>query len=128
MKTRSMLDGSALDAAALAEKPVVVKFFADYCQPCKKTLPAAQRVHAKFDDVIFIGVSEDEDRESAQKVVQQFGLTFPVIYDDAKRFAGVFRVNEMPRTFVADKQGVVRWVGGEAQTEDDLKQVVEAVR
>jgi thiol-disulfide isomerase/thioredoxin len=128
LKTRSTLDGAPVDPDSLKGKPIVIKFFADYCAPCKDTLPAAQRVHAKYDDVVFIGVSEDEDREAAQKVVQQFGLTFKVVYDDSKRFAGMFRVNEMPRTFVADKNGVVRWIGGEGQTESELKQAVEAAR
>jgi len=32
----------------------------------------------------------------------------------------------MPATFVADAHGVVRWVGGEGQTEDDLTRAVEA--
>lgn len=31
-------------------------------------------------------------------------------------------------TFVADRAGVIRWVGGEGQTEDDLTRAVEAAR
>jgi hypothetical protein len=32
----------------------------------------------------------------------------------------------MPMTFVADGSGVIRWVGGEGQTEEDLRRAVEA--
>ena len=128
MHTREWLNGGPVEKPQLEGKVVVVKFFADYCVPCKETLPAAERVHQSHDGVVFIGVSEDQDSETASKVIQQFGLTFPVAYDRSKMFAGRFRVSEIPCTFVADKTGVVRWIGGEGQSEADLKQAIEAAQ
>jgi thiol-disulfide isomerase/thioredoxin len=128
IKARQLLDGSALAAGALAGRVVVVKFFADYCAPCKKTLPAVEALHRRFGDVAFIGVSEDESRAKAQKVVDQFSLTFPVIHDSSQVYSGRFRVAQMPTTFVIDKLGVVRWVGGADQTDDELTQAIEAAR
>ena len=125
---RTTLDGQAFDAAQLAGKPVLVKFFADYCEPCKETLPAAERVHKAHPEVVFVGIDEDETVETANLVAQRFGLTFPVIHDDANVLSGRFRVSSMPMTFVADATGTIRWVGGEGQTEDELRQAVEAAR
>jgi hypothetical protein len=34
----------------------------------------------------------------------------------------------MPMTFVADGSGVIRWVGREGQTEDDIKRAVGAAK
>jgi thiol-disulfide isomerase/thioredoxin len=125
---RQTLDGQPFDAARLTGKPVLVKFFADYCKPCKDTLPAAERVHQAHPDVMFVGIDEDESAETASGVVQRFGLTFPVIHDGSNVLSGRFRVSTMPMTFVADATGTVRWVGGEGQTEDDLRRAVEAAR
>ena len=57
---RQSLDGHTVDKGSLSGTPVLVKFFADYCQPCKETLPAAQRIHEAYPDVMFVGVDEDE--------------------------------------------------------------------
>lgn len=124
----STLDGAPLNAELLRGRPVVVKFFADYCVPCKRTLPAVERLHRQYADVAFVGVSEDDYSSGARKVVTEFGLTFPVVHDGSKALRGKFRVMELPMTFVADKSGIVKWVGGPAQTEKDLERVVAAVR
>ena len=125
---RQTLDGQPFDGAQLQGKAVLVKFFADYCQPCKETLPAAERVHQAHPDVAFLGIDEDESAETASALAQKYGLTFPVVHDQGNVLSGRFRVSSMPMTFVADASGVVRWIGGEGQTEDDLRRAVEAAR
>ena len=125
---RRSLDGRPIDAGTLAGAPVLVKFFADYCQPCKETLPAAERVHEAYPDVTFLGVDEDESGETARDVARRYGLSFPVVHDPSNVLAGRFRVSAMPMTFVADASGTIRWIGAEGQTEQDLRQAVEAAR
>jgi len=125
---RTTLDGAPFDAAQIAGKPVLIKFFADYCQPCKETLPAAERIHRAHPEVVFVGIDEDESVETAQSVVQRFSLSFPVVHDEGNVLSGRFRVSSMPMTFVADASGTIRWVGGEGQTEDDLQHAVSAAR
>lgn len=124
--SRSALDGGRIDVQALRGRAVVVKFFAEYCEPCKRTLPAAERLHRDHPEVVFIGVSEDDYAETARKVGQSFGITFPIVLDMGKALKGRFRVSEMPVTFIADRQGVVRWVGGPGQTEADIAQAIAA--
>lgn len=125
--TRPGLGGRRITTARLRGRPVVVKFFADYCAPCKHTLPAAERVHERYPDVAFVGISEDEQAATAQRLVRRFHLTFPVVRDRGNVLAGRFRVSELPVTFVADRRGVVRWVGGPAQTEGQLAQALAAL-
>lgn len=128
IRHRQSLDGHVVDGGMLAGSPVLVKFFADYCQPCKETLPAAERVHEAYPDVVFVGIDEDESSEAARAVASRYGLTFPVVHDGSNVLAGRFRVATMPMTFVADASGVIRWVGAEGQTEDDLRRAVQAAR
>lgn len=125
---RKSIDGHEIDKGLVTGTPVLVKFFADYCQPCKETLPAAERVHEAYPDVTFIGVDEDESTETAQDVAHRYDLTFPVVHDAGNVLAGKFRVSSMPMTFVADATGTIRWVGAEGQTEGQLRQAVQAAR
>ncbi|MCA9596315.1 MAG: TlpA family protein disulfide reductase [Myxococcales bacterium] len=124
---RPTLGGERVATQSYAGRPVVVKFFAEYCKPCQRTLPAAERLHREHPDVAFIGVSEDERESTARGVVQKHGLTFPVVLDRGNVLAGRFRVSEMPVTFVVDRRGFVRWVGSADQTEADFEQAVGAV-
>ena len=125
---RPAMGGQQIDTAALAGKVVVVKFFAEYCQPCRVTLPEAQALSEKNDDVVFVGIAEDEYESTAQKLVATYGLTFPIVHDRGQILAGRFRVSEMPVTFVVDATGVIRWVGGPGQAKGDLAQAIAAVR
>ena len=102
----------------------VVKFFAKYCEPCKKTLPEAQRLSSSHPDVLFVGVAEDEYQADVQEMITQFGLTFPVVHDRGNVLAGRFRVDELPITFVADATGTIRWVGDGTTSEGGLEAAI----
>jgi cytochrome c biogenesis protein CcmG, thiol:disulfide interchange protein DsbE len=125
---RHTLDGQPVEAEQLAGKPVLVKFFAEYCQPCRATLPAAEKLHESHPGVTFLGIDEDESTETASALAQRYSLSFAVVHDEGQVLSGRFRVSSMPMTFVADSKGIVRWVGGEGQTEDDLRRAIEAAR
>jgi peroxiredoxin len=125
---RETLDGKAVDTATFGGHEVVVKFFAEYCEPCKRTLPAAEEIHRSHPEVAFLGVSEDESGDVAQRVVAQYQLTFPVVVDRSHILAGRFRVTDMPVTFVADSRATIRWVGDERQTPQDIGRAVDAYR
>lgn len=123
---RPSVQGQRVDTKDFAGKVVVVKFFAEYCKPCQKTLPAAEALRRERPDVVFIGIAEDETRDKVLQQIAAYGLSFPVIHDRGNVLAGRFRVNEMPATFVVGKGGKVAWVGGEVQDEADLGRAVEA--
>jgi cytochrome c biogenesis protein CcmG/thiol:disulfide interchange protein DsbE len=125
---RPTLDGQQLRTEALHGKPLVVKFFAKYCEPCKRTLPAAQRLHRARGDVVVIGIAEDEDAATAADLARTYGLSFPVVHDQGNVLAGRFRVSDLPVTFVIDGQGRVRHVLGPGQTERDLVAAIEQSR
>lgn len=122
---RAAVDGSKVDTQALRGHVVVVKFFADYCEPCKRTLPAVERVHRDRPDVAFIGVDEDESEERVRALIGRYGLSFPIVHDRSNVLSGRFRVSQMPTTFVIGRGGNVSWVGGERQTENDLEIAIE---
>ncbi len=124
---RPTLAGTMVDTKELLGRVRVVKFFAEYCEPCKRTLPKAQTLHERYDEVAFVGVSEDERADSARALVGTYGLTFPVVMDRDNVLAGRFRVRDLPITFVIDKTGAVAWVGGPEHHEDALERALRAI-
>jgi peroxiredoxin len=123
---RAALDGTTVDTAALRGRPLVIKFFAEYCAPCWRSLPEIERLHRAHGGVTFIGVSEDETEAAAYRIRARFGLSFPIVHDRGRGLGGRFRVTALPMTFVMDRQGIVRWVAEER--EQDLERAIAAAR
>ena len=63
---RPTLDGATFDTKAERGHVVVVKFFAKYCEPCRKTLPETERLHRARPEITIVGVDEDEHESDAR--------------------------------------------------------------
>lgn len=126
---RPTVQGPVFDTAAgrAGGRVLVVEFFAAYCRPCQRTLPALEALHAERPDVEIVGVSLDDSPEGAVRMVNRHRLTFPVVHDGGHVLAGRFRVTELPVSFVADGGGRIIWSAGPAQPEDALPRAVTAV-
>ena len=124
---RDAIDGTHVEVAS-AGKVVVVKFVAKYCEPCIRTLPAIEKLHAKHPEILIVGVSEDERESEARELVATYRLTFPIVHDNQQVLAARYRVRDLPVTYVLDGHGNVAWVGGPEKTESDLVSAIESAR
>src|SRR5262245_4995722 len=75
---RSTLDGGSFDTVAATGNTLVVDFFAGYCVPCQRSLPALEALHRWRPDLAVVGVSLDADPVTARRQVARHRLTFPV--------------------------------------------------
>lgn len=122
------LNGNPLDTGAFYGKPVIVSFVSSECKACGRTLSAAQATYADLHDVVVIGVVSRQDKADAAKLTRKYGVKFPVVVDPDGEISERYQVDDLPRTFVADAQGRVHWVGGSDVTEDTLVAAAESVR
>lgn len=106
------LKGARLSLASLRGKVVLLDFWAQWCEPCKKELPELQKLSKEFagKNVVVIGVNIDKQRDNAARLVRELGLTFPIGLDPAGSVAGTYDLPKMPSSFVIDPRGVVRYV------------------
>jgi cytochrome c biogenesis protein CcmG, thiol:disulfide interchange protein DsbE len=112
--TLTTLDGEPLNLAALRGTPVVLNFWATWCEPCQRELPALQATAERYaDDVLIIGIDEGEAAPTVQAFVDQFGLTYPIALDPQFDVGDQYNVRGMPTTFFIDGDGVIRhlWMG-----------------
>jgi peroxiredoxin len=123
---RPTMQGATFDTADVGARVLIVDFFAAYCRPCQKTLPALETLHRQRPDVTVVGVSLDDTPEGAVSMINRHHLTFPVIHDRGHVLAGRFRVTELPTAFVVDGSGRIMWSAGPAQPEDALPRAVSA--
>lgn len=101
------LEGEQVSLADLRGQPVVLNFWATWCQPCKLEHPyilqAAQTMQPQ--GVAFLGVLHDDDPRKALRELERSGQAFPTVYDTSQRVSVDYGVTGVPETFVIDAEG-----------------------
>ena len=97
-----------LDLAAFAGRPVVVNFWASWCVPCRREMPALQRAARRFAGrVAFVGINHQDDEQDALELVRRAGVRYPSGYDPGGDVARDFELFGMPTTVFIDDRGRV---------------------
>lgn len=101
-------DGKPVTLKDYKGKPVVLSFWASWCGPCRKELPALSQLAAQRTDVTFLAVNVDKERAPAAQLIAELKLTVPVVYDPEAAVMARFDVVLMPTMFLLDKNGTVK--------------------
>jgi thiol-disulfide isomerase/thioredoxin len=89
--------------------PAVINLWASWCGPCRKELPAFQRLSERTAGKLrVVGVSAQTGRSAAQSIGEDFGLRFPTLYDPDNRLRLALRRAVMPITLFVDGEGRIR--------------------
>jgi thiol-disulfide isomerase/thioredoxin len=98
--------GANVSLAGLRGRPVVIDFWATWCGPCIRALPALDAFAKRHPEVTVLAVALDEP-EDARSLFDQHDYTPTLVLDDgdtSKRFG----VTTVPHTLVLDGTGIVR--------------------
>ncbi|WP_349340255.1 redoxin domain-containing protein [Plantactinospora sp. B6F1] len=90
--------------------PAVVNLWASWCRPCRKELPAFQRLTERAGDRLrVVGVNSGDARPAAASIGEDFGLEFPSLYDrDKKLLTELGGRPVLPITLFVDAEGRIR--------------------
>ena len=77
------LDGRVLSVKDFAGKYLVLDFWATWCPDCRKDVPALVEAYKRFasDQVVFVSISWDQDRERLEKFMADNGITWTQVCD-----------------------------------------------
>jgi len=104
-----------LRLSAYRGKVVVLTFGASWCKPCRKELPAYEKLARRYKKaakpVVFIAVNIDSERANGEKFVKQAGLSAVVVgFDTGGGTVDKYEPGTMPSTYIIDAKGIVREV------------------
>ena len=116
-------EANAVKLSDFAGKPVVVNFWASWCQPCQLEMPYFEKAYETYgQDVQFMMVNlsgyNNDSRENAQELLDAMDYRFPVYYDDDAAAAEAYSIRAIPVTVFIDANGKVaaQQVGGLDET------------
>ena len=108
----SMADGSegvVLRKGLNKHAPVIVAFWAYHCVPCTHELPMLQKLSYELGDkVSFLLVHDGPDESLMRQKLTELKVKLKSASDDSRAKEDRYCVHELPRTFLIDKEGIIR--------------------
>lgn len=108
-------------------KVVLLNFWATWCQPCTKEMPAMQAAYDALRDQGFVvlAINELEDVPKVREHIAEHQHTFEVLLDPDNHVANQYGVVGLPVSIFIDKTGHVRKiVKGGLLTEQSITETV----
>lgn len=108
---------------------LVLTFGASWCAPCKKELPALEKLAGSFErsKVDFVAVNIDTSIASGKKFMNSFGFSrLEAVFDPKNRSVGRYDPPTMPSVYIV-REGIVKHVHAGFRSGDaaKLKKMIE---
>jgi thiol-disulfide isomerase/thioredoxin len=105
-----LVGGGEMDLESFRGRPVVLNFWATWCEPCRAEMPALERAQQQYraEGLAVIGVDMQEGDAEIQAFLEQVGVTFPSLVDRTGEVTRQWRATGLPTTFMIDRQGIIR--------------------
>jgi cytochrome c biogenesis protein CcmG, thiol:disulfide interchange protein DsbE len=105
------LDGLAAHfPATWAGRPVVIRFWADWCKFCEGEMKVIETVYQrhKANGLEVIAINTGQDRKTVEAFIKKIGVSYPALLDEQSKIAKRYGVVGLPTTYFIDAKGIVR--------------------
>ena len=101
------LDGHVWDLAQEQGRPVVLNFWATWCEPCRAEMQSFEVLQNQFraSGLKVVAINFKEGREPVQRFQKAQGLSLAMVRDSYGEAAQAWSVHTFPTTFVINRTG-----------------------
>ncbi len=110
------LRGERFSLSAFQGHPLVINFFASWCESCWADVRHINAVYEEYRTrgLTVLGIGVLDNRDAHAWMVEKFSITYPTVYDATGEIVGnVLKLCSTPTTVLVDRDGIVmvRWEG-----------------
>jgi len=111
--TLPTLAGNPVSLSDYRGRVVLLDFWASWCIPCRLTMPVLEKLSRQYPEIVLLGVSLDRSRSDAVAYLDsQDESSLVAVYGSlsaASSVSQLYAVTGIPRTFLIDREGIVRF-------------------
>lgn len=122
----SDLDGRAWSLAALKGRPVLLNFWASWCEPCRAEMPSLELLQTRHEKagLVILSVNYQEPLPKIRRFLEVLPFSLPILLDRDGEAAAAWTPRVFPSTVLIDRSGTARstvvgeldWLGDAART------------
>jgi peroxiredoxin len=104
------LDGRSISLTGYRGKPLMINFFASWCDPCREEMPLINELAAQAgkNGYSVLAIAVEDSRAAVTEYVKESKLIFPIALDLNSTVKRAYRIFGPPATFFIDSQGTIR--------------------
>ena len=119
------LDGKSWSIAALKGRPVVMNFWASWCEPCRAEMPSLELLATRHEraGLVVLSVNYKEPVATIRRFLEALPFSLPILLDSDGDAASAWTPRVFPTTVLIERSGMPRtsvigeldWMGGTAR-------------
>ena len=119
------LQNLAGEVQTIKKGNVILNFWATYCPPCEREMPALNAAyHDLSDSVQLYAVNVEEPTRIVNQYIKNKQLDFPILLDRTGELKDAYTITTLPTTLFVKNGEVVHTVKGEI-TEAEIKELTK---
>jgi cytochrome c biogenesis protein CcmG, thiol:disulfide interchange protein DsbE len=105
---------------------VILHFWQVGCSSCKLEMPAMDELYGKYRQrgLEVLAVNVGQKKENVKTFAAELGVSYPILVDADGKGAALLGVPDVPRTYVIDRTGIVRYRIIGSATSETLKKLI----
>ncbi|MEL6109797.1 MAG: redoxin domain-containing protein [Planctomycetota bacterium] len=126
------INGKAFKLSQLRGRPVIIHYWATWCEPCKSDMKLLARLQSRYRraGLTLVGVNVDANRVDAESFVEKSRLPWTQLFEEggleSSPLAKAFGVQTLPTMMLIDSKGmVVRHNVRSAELDEEIDQMLK---
>jgi thiol-disulfide isomerase/thioredoxin/outer membrane lipoprotein-sorting protein len=120
------IGGESYSLSALKGKPVLLDFWATWCAPCRKSMPALEKISAdsKNTGLVILGVNIGEDQKIVEEFLKKTPFGYPAVMSGESGILESYQVTAYPTFILIGRDGKIAGSQIGFGGEDQLRQLI----
>jgi cytochrome c biogenesis protein CcmG, thiol:disulfide interchange protein DsbE len=120
---------STIHLASYRGHPVLLNFWATWCEPCVVELPSLLQLHREMPSLVILAVSIDEDPQAYSTFIARNNVDLMTVRDPSQSAAKLFHTEMWPETYAIDRNGVIRrkFVGPQDWSSPEIRSFLKSL-